>query len=63
VFENRVLKRIVGSKEEDVIERWKRLHNEELHNSYVPPNIITVDGACSTRGRYEKCIQNFRRKT
>jgi hypothetical protein len=21
---------------------WRRLHNEELHNLYVPPNIITV---------------------
>jgi hypothetical protein len=27
---------------EDVAGRWRRLHNEELHNLYATPNIIKV---------------------
>jgi hypothetical protein len=30
-FEN-ILRRIFGSKREDMIECWRNLHNEELHN-------------------------------
>jgi hypothetical protein len=32
VFENRVLRRIFGSKREEVAGGWRRLHEEELHN-------------------------------
>jgi hypothetical protein len=42
VFENRVLRRIFGPKREEVVGSWRRLHNEELHNLYTSPNIITV---------------------
>jgi hypothetical protein len=42
VFENRVLKTIIGPKKEEVAGDWRRLHNEELHNLYAPPNIIRV---------------------
>jgi len=41
VFENRVLRTIFGPREE-LAGDWKRLHNGELHNSYVSPNITTV---------------------
>jgi hypothetical protein len=42
MFENRVLRRIFGSRREEVEEgRW-RLHNEELHSFYTSPNIIRV---------------------
>jgi hypothetical protein len=34
VFENRVLRRIFGTKREEVAGGWRRLHNEELHNFY-----------------------------
>ena len=34
VFENRVLKRIFGPKRNEVIEKWKRLYNDELHALY-----------------------------
>jgi hypothetical protein len=27
---------------EEVVEGWRRLHNEELHNLYALPNIIKV---------------------
>jgi hypothetical protein len=32
VFENRVLRRIFGSKRNKVTGGWRKLHNEELHN-------------------------------
>jgi hypothetical protein len=40
VFENRVLRRIFGPKRDEVTGEWKKLHNEELHILYSPPNII-----------------------
>jgi hypothetical protein len=40
VSENRVLRRIFGPKREEVAGGWRRLHSEELHNSYSSPNII-----------------------
>jgi hypothetical protein len=40
VFGNRVLKGIFGPKWEEVAGRWRRLHNEKLHNLYASPNII-----------------------
>jgi hypothetical protein len=42
VFENRVLRRIFGPQREEVAGGWRRLHNEELHNLYASPNIITM---------------------
>jgi hypothetical protein len=35
-----VLRRIFGPSREEVAGRWRRLHNEELHNLYTSPNII-----------------------
>jgi hypothetical protein len=32
VFENRVLRRILGSNGDEVMGEWRKLHNEELHN-------------------------------
>jgi hypothetical protein len=40
VFENRVLRRIFEPKRDDVTEKWRKLHNEELHNLYSSPDII-----------------------
>jgi hypothetical protein len=34
VFENRVLRRIFGSKRDEVTGDWRMLHNEELHKLY-----------------------------
>jgi hypothetical protein len=42
VFENRVLRRIFGSKRDEVTGDWRKLHNEELHNLYSSPNIIRM---------------------
>jgi hypothetical protein len=35
VFENRVLRRIFGTRMEEVAGGWRRLRNEELHNLQV----------------------------
>jgi hypothetical protein len=40
VFENRVLRRISDPKRDEVTGVWRKLRNEELHNSYFSPNII-----------------------
>jgi hypothetical protein len=40
VFENRVLRKIFVLKRDEVTRQWRKLHNEELHNSYSSPNII-----------------------
>jgi hypothetical protein len=42
VFENRVLRGIFGPKRDEVIGRWRKLHNEELHNLYCSPSIIKI---------------------
>jgi hypothetical protein len=41
VFENRVLRRIFGPKREED-GSWRKLHNDELHNLYSSPNIVSV---------------------
>jgi hypothetical protein len=40
VSENRVLRRIVGPKGDEVAGNWRRLHNKEIHHLYASPNII-----------------------
>jgi hypothetical protein len=42
VFENRVLRRIFGSKRDGVTERWRKLHKVELHNLCSSPSIIRI---------------------
>jgi hypothetical protein len=42
VFENKVLRRIFGPKEDEVTGEWRRLHNRELHALYSSTNIIRV---------------------
>jgi hypothetical protein len=34
VFENRVVRRILLHKRDEVTGEWRKLHNEELHNLY-----------------------------
>jgi hypothetical protein len=42
VFENRVLRRIFDLTIDEVTGDWRKLRNQELHNSYSSPNIIRM---------------------
>ena len=42
VFENRVLRRVVGSRRDEVTGEWRKLHNEKLNYLYCSPNIVRV---------------------
>jgi hypothetical protein len=34
VFENKVLRMMFGPKRDEVMESWRKLHNEELHDLF-----------------------------
>ena len=37
-----MLRRIFGSRRDEVTGEWRRLHNEELNDLYCSPNIVRV---------------------
>jgi hypothetical protein len=63
VFENRVLRRIFGSRRDEVIKERRKLYNEELYDLYSSPNIVRVIKSrrmrCSANGGEERCIQGI----
>jgi len=66
VFENKLLRKIFGSKRDEEIGEWRKLHIEELNDLYCSPNIIRViksrrmrwAGHVARTGE-EKCLQGF----
>jgi hypothetical protein len=42
VLENRVLRRILGLKRDEVTRERRKLHNEALNDLYFSPNIVRV---------------------
>ena len=42
MFENRVLRRILGPKRDEVTGEWRKLHNGELNDLYSSPNNVRV---------------------
>jgi hypothetical protein len=52
VFEDRVLRKILGPKGDKVTGGWRKLHSEERHNLYSSPNVkeSEISKACSTHG-------------
>jgi hypothetical protein len=67
VFENGLLRMILGFRKYKVIGEWRRLHNERLYDLSSPLIIILVIksssvrwiGACTMNGGDERCIQGF----
>jgi hypothetical protein len=58
VFENRVLRKIFGSKRDEVTGRWRKLHKEELRNLYSSPSIIRM--IKSRRMRWARHVARMR---
>jgi hypothetical protein len=42
VLENRVLRRMFGSKRNEVTDEWRKLHNEELNDLYYSLDFVRV---------------------
>jgi hypothetical protein len=42
VFENRVLRRIIGPKRDEVTGGWRKFHKEELRDLCSSPSIIRI---------------------
>ena len=42
MFENRVLRRIFGSKRDEVTGEWRKLQNEEINDRYSSPSTVRV---------------------
>ena len=42
LFENKVLRSVLGSEKEEMSVRWRKLHSEELYNLCSLPNIVGV---------------------
>ena len=65
VPENMVLRRVFGSRRDEVTGEWRKLHNEELSDLYSLPNIVRVvisrrmrwAGACGAYGGGERGAQ------
>jgi hypothetical protein len=60
VFEKRFVKKIYGPKRNEVLGVWRKLHNEELHNSYSSPSRIRM--IKSRRMRWTGFIANVEDK-
>jgi hypothetical protein len=42
VFENSVLRRVFGTKRDEVTGEWRKLHNEKLNHLYSLPTVVRV---------------------
>jgi hypothetical protein len=57
VFENRVLRRILGPKRDEVTGEWRKLQNEKLNDLYCSPNIVRA--IKSRRMRWEGHVERM----
>ena len=42
MFENSVLRGIFGPRTDEIVQKWRKLHNKELNDLYSSPNIVRV---------------------
>ena len=56
MFENRVLRRVFGSKTDKVTGEWRKLHNEELRGIYSLPSIVRVVKSRMRWARHVACM-------
>jgi hypothetical protein len=56
VLESRVLRRIFGSKRNEITGEWRKLHNEELHDLYFSPTFVRV-----VKSRRMRCARHIAR--
>ena len=61
VFENRVLRIIFGPRRDEVTGKWRKLHDEELNDTYSSPIIFRV--IKSRRMRWAGHVARMRKKT
>jgi len=65
VFENRVLRRIIGPKRDEVTGEWRKLHNEELNDLCISHSVVQVIKSRRMRWmgqlalRRERCILTY----
>jgi hypothetical protein len=49
LFNNRMLRKILGYKGDKTIGDWRRLHNDELHNLFSSPSVACLIKSRSMR--------------
>jgi hypothetical protein len=57
-----VLRRIFGPKRDEMMGSWKKFHNEEFHNLYASPSIITSRMIKSRRMRWAGHVAGMGRR-
>jgi len=63
-FKNKALRRMFGSRRDEVTGEWRRLHNEKLNDLYSSPNIVRAINSRRMRNfvlnttlkRIQRCI-------
>jgi hypothetical protein len=60
VYENRVLRRISGPKNTEIIGGWRQWHNDQFHNLYSSSNKIRI--ITSKRMKWEEHVALMREK-
>jgi hypothetical protein len=61
VFENRVPRRILGSKGDEMVGGWRKPHNGELHNLYSSSNKIRIIKSMKMRCSWHVALMERRK--
>ena len=61
VFEDGVLRRIIGPKRDEVTREWRKAHNEKFNDLYSSPNVIRA--IISRRMRWAEHVARMGERT